>query len=281
MGMFEKKEKIMKNGDVKRSTEDLANNTGLNICPNCGAKIDKDVTKCPYCGYINIEGAEKQYFEELGEIKQNLAEVADVPTEELKKGLSKSAKVVITTLVVLAVLGAIYAVILMIELQNHPKEFLTAEEEAYASAYREVAGEQLEEAYEARDIAALAQIFDKAYSEDRVSLWGDPHYNSGYAASCYMKFQQCLPNLDKDKITKKEAEEITYYCFYFYYRAYDSEDAEIFDPIRDDEIMTIITGRLGYSIQDMESFRDEVATPYGVDRSKVYKITKKNYKQYH
>ena len=46
------------------------------ICPNCGAEIENDVTKCPYCGYINVEGAEKKYFDELDDIKEDLVEVA-------------------------------------------------------------------------------------------------------------------------------------------------------------------------------------------------------------
>ena len=132
-----------------------------------------------------------------------------------------------------------------------------------------------------RDIAKLAEIYDTAYSKERVSLWGDPHYETGYASSCYMKLLDCLPNLDKDRMTKHEAEEITYYCFYFYYRAYGSDAAPIFDSIRDEEIMPIITERLGFTIEDMENFRDKVTDPPYVNRSRVWKITKKYYKQYH
>ncbi len=96
-----------------------------------------------------------------------------------------------------------------------------------------------------------------------------------------MKLQKCLPNLDKEELSKREAEEITYYCFYFYYRAYGEDGAGIFDEIRDDEILPVINDRLGYSIADMESFRERVTDPPYVDRSKVYRIVKKNYKNYH
>ncbi|MCR5357998.1 MAG: hypothetical protein K6E63_11420 [Lachnospiraceae bacterium] len=253
----------------------------LKICPNCGGEVGSDAVKCPYCGYINIEGAENKYFNDLNEIRDDLASVEKEPVKALKKGLSKGTRVILITVSILLVLSALFAARLAYELKDKPKVFLTAEDEAYASAYRAVAEKQMAAAYESKDIAQMAQIYDKAYSQDRVSLWGDPHYETGYASSCYMKLKQCLPNLDKDKLTKHEAEEITYYCFYFYYRAYGSDGAEIFDPLRDDEILPIITGRLGFSIEDMESFRDRVTVPEGVVRSKVYKIVKKNYKNYH
>lgn len=251
------------------------------VCPNCGANINEDVTKCPYCGYINIEGAEQKYMDNLGEIRENLAQVEKESAKALKKGLSKATKVIIATVAVLLALVAIYAVILIVELQNHPKElFLSAEEKAFASAYKVVAGEELDEAYDNKDIALMAEIFDRAYSEDRVSLWGVNHYEAGYAASCYMKLEQALPKLEGGKLKKRDAEAITYYCFYFYYRGYGDDGEEIFDRIRDREIIPIITDRLGFTIEDMESFRDRVTVPGGVVRSKVYSIVKKNYKNY-
>lgn len=250
-------------------------------CPNCGAEIENDVAKCLYCNYINFEGAQKEYFKELNKLKDNLEEIKEEPSKALKRGLSGGAKVILRTLAVIFAFAVIVAIVLMVSLKKSPKMYLSPEEEAAADAYRIVAGEALEAAYNDKDIARLAQIFDKAYSEDRISLWGDVHYETGYAASCYMKLQQCLPNLDKKKIKKREAEEITYYCFYFYYRAYGEDGAAIFDDIRDNEIMTIITDRLGYTIEDMESFRSIVVDAPYVNRSKVYSIVKSHYKNYH
>ena len=251
-------------------------------CPNCGAEIDSNLAKCPYCGYINIHGAEKKYLDNLEDIRENLEAVKEEPVKALKEGVSKGTKVVILTVATLLVLLVACTLRLFYESKDKPKLFLSAEDEAYASAYRIIAGEQLSAAYDDKDIEQMAAIFDKAYSEDRVSLWGDPHYETAYAASCYMKLKKCLPNLDKDKISKHEAEEITYYCFYFYYRAYGEDGKDLFDSIRDEEIMPIITDRLGFSIEDMENFRDKVTDPPHVNRTNVYRVAvKKNYKYYH
>ncbi len=251
------------------------------ICPNCGAEIEEDVVKCPYCDYTNLRGAEKKFEEEIEEIKTNIEVVKKEPRKALKKGFFSGVKSAVLTICALVILIAILAVLLIYALRDKPREFLNAEQQANASAYKALAEEKIADAYENKDIEQLAEIFDKAYSGERVSLWGDPHYDAAQAASNYMSLQRCLPNLDKEKISKKEAEEITYYCFYFYYRAYKDDGAEIFDPIRESEIIPLIQNRLGFTVEDMENFRSKVILSGIVNRSDVYHVTKKQFKNYH
>lgn len=250
------------------------------ICPNCGAKIEEDVEKCPFCGYINIEGAKKKHQENIEEIKEDIEEVRKEPEKAFKRGMSKGVKIILWTVGILLVLVGIYAVILVFALRNEPKMHLSPEEQAFASAYKLVAKDQLEEAYNNGDIAEMARIFDKARSEDRVDLWGDPHYETAYAATRYMKLQETLPRLDGKKLKKKEAEEITYDCFYFYYKAYGEDGEPLFASIRENEIIPIIHERLGFTDEDMEKFRTMVTVPTGVVRSNVYSKTKSYYKNY-
>lgn len=251
------------------------------ICPNCGAKIEDDITKCPYCGYINKEGAEKKYKEDLDQIRENIEETKKEPAKALAKGVKKGTKVIITTVLVIIVIAVIFALELLREMKDKPNDFLSSKDQVYASAYRETAGKELAQAYEDEDIEKMAEIFDKAYSVDRISLWGDPHYETGFASSRYIKLKDCLPNLDKKKIKKKEAEEITYYCFYFYYRAYGDDGAELFDPIREDEIIPLLTDRLGYTTEQMDAMKDTVMDPPNLNRTALYRATKKYYKNYH
>ena len=250
-------------------------------CPNCGAEIEEDVTRCPNCGYINMAGAEKKHKHDIDEIKDNIKEMDKEPAKALTKGVAKGIKLVLTTVLALIIVAAAMAAIISYELKDKPKIYTSPEEEAKAAAYKAIAAEQLAEAYDNQDIEQLAQIYDKAYSQDRVNIWGVPYYETGYAASCYMRLKQCLPNLDKKKISSNEAEEITYYCFYFYYRAYGDEGAVIFDSIRDEEIMPIITERLGYTVEDMENFRGKVLNSPNVVRSNVFWTTRKYFKNYH
>lgn len=250
-------------------------------CPNCGADIENDITRCPYCGYINKEGAEKKFRSDITKIKDNIEETKKEPAKALVRGFSGGTRTIIITVCVLVIIAVLIAMELAREMKDKPREFLSAKDQAIASAYKETAGAELTDAYDDKDIERMAEIFDKAYSQDRISLWGVDHYESGYASSCYRKLIQCLPDLDKDKISKHEAEQITYYCFYFYYRAYGDDGAEIFDPIREEEIIPIITDRLGFSAEDMEGFRDKVMDSENVDRTSVYKATKRYFKNYH
>ncbi len=250
-------------------------------CPNCGAEIEEDVTKCPYCEYINLPGAEKEFNEKIEKIKTNIAETKKEPGKALKKGFFSGVKTIVLTILALLVLIIIIVGLLLHETKNRPPLVLNAEQEAEAVAYRALAEEQIIEAYENKDIDRLAAIFDKAFSEDRVSLWGVAHYEAAQAASNYRSLMRCMPNLEKEKMTKKEAEEITYYCFYFYYKAYGTDAAELFDPVRENEILPIIWDRLMFTEQEMESFRSEVMDAGLVNRSNVYHVAKKQFKQYH
>ena len=36
-------------------------------CPNCGAPLDESVTCCPFCGTLNIPGAQKEIQEKITE----------------------------------------------------------------------------------------------------------------------------------------------------------------------------------------------------------------------
>ncbi|MCR5002194.1 MAG: zinc ribbon domain-containing protein [Lachnospiraceae bacterium] len=243
-------------------------------CPNCGAEIEKDVSRCPYCGYINIEGAEKKFASDLGEIRENIEETKKEPFRALVRGFKGGTRTLFISIGVLLLLAVIFVLELLRETKDKPKLYMTPDEQAYASAYVMIAGEQLGEAFEDKDIAEMARIFDKAYSEDRISLWGVPHYETGYASSCYMKLKQCLEKPDK------KAEEITYYCFYFYYRAYGDDGAGLFDPIRENEIIPIINEKLGFTNEDMETFRDKVTESGKVNRSNVYRVTKKYFRNY-
>ena len=251
------------------------------ICPNCGAKIENDITKCPYCGYINKEGAEKKYKEDLDEIRENIEETKKEPAKALAKGVKKGTKVILVTVLAILFLAALFVIELAREMKDRPKEFLSAEEQVYASAYKEEVSKQIGEAYDNNDIQKMAEIFDKAYSVDRVNLWGIPHYETAQASSNYYKLKELIPSLDKEKTDKKEAEQITYYCFYFYYRAYGDDGAELVDPIREEEIIPLLTDRLGYSISEMDDLKDKVMDPPYLNRSKLYKETKKNFKNYH
>ena len=81
------------------------------ICINCGAQINTSDTKCPYCGYINEEGAEKAYIDHLYDIRDNLDSVDEKAATEYGRGYGKVLKLILITLAVLLVIsGIVYAI---------------------------------------------------------------------------------------------------------------------------------------------------------------------------
>lgn len=60
----------------------------MKTCRDCGGEYDSKLPKCPYCGEINVEGAEAEYFGKLETIKGNLFGVKKAQKEAVKKELS-------------------------------------------------------------------------------------------------------------------------------------------------------------------------------------------------
>lgn len=251
-------------------------------CVNCGAEIEDDSTKCPFCEYINHKGAQKQHIKNIEEIKYGIKEAKKEPARAFGRGIRKGTKIFLTALGITIVLAVLYFILLLVETRNSPKLFMTDEEKAYASAYMLTAEKQLAVAYENQDIEEMAHIYDKAYTEDRIDLYGIEHYDSAYTSSCYVKLKKDLAALDRGKINKRKAEELTYCCFYIYFREYGEDGAEIFDPILENEIRPIITERLGYTTEDMEHLKNKFmrSDDHNIIRSKLYRATKKYYKYY-
>ena len=53
-------------------------------CRECGAPIEELAERCPYCGAINEFGAEHKYMQDMYNLKDDLKEVGNIPSEEIK-----------------------------------------------------------------------------------------------------------------------------------------------------------------------------------------------------
>ena len=57
-------------------------------CRECGAPIEELAERCPYCGAINELGAEHKYMQDMYNLKDDLKEVGNIPSEEIKAEVS-------------------------------------------------------------------------------------------------------------------------------------------------------------------------------------------------
>ena len=83
------------------------------ICPNCGAAIFENEPACPFCGYINISGAEEKFMHDIKKTEQDMRHIPQLQKAEYKKTISKSSRIIfitvgITALVLAVLLGFPY-----------------------------------------------------------------------------------------------------------------------------------------------------------------------------
>lgn len=163
------------------------------VCQNCGAKIEESYTYCPYCGSINIVGAEKEYFDNLNQVKSDLKEMGDDTNEEFKSTVKSSLKIVLIVLAILVILGSIgYEVYLLC---NKIQEY-TDDEDYYDMQYDYGEGEfdfsELDAMFEAGDYDALVDYY---YGDDNPP---DESFNWEHFPyiDLYMRYYMMLDDLD-------------------------------------------------------------------------------------
>ena len=77
------------------------------ICPNCGAAIEVHEPKCPFCGYINIPGAEEKFMQDLEHTEEQLSQIPEQQKEQIKKSIFKSSKVIWITILIVVLIAVV------------------------------------------------------------------------------------------------------------------------------------------------------------------------------
>lgn len=80
-------------------------------CNKCGGWFDTSEPKCPYCGAIYVPGAEAEYMDKLGDIREDMEDLEDLALSETGSEMKSALKK--TFLTVLAVAGGIIALFLI------------------------------------------------------------------------------------------------------------------------------------------------------------------------
>ena len=61
-------------------------------CNNCGAKLSKNDTICPYCGYSSPEKEESAYMKHLNDLMKDTKDLEDVPATEYKSEIKQQSR---------------------------------------------------------------------------------------------------------------------------------------------------------------------------------------------
>lgn len=81
------------------------------ICESCGAEFSDVLPKCPYCGTMNYKGAEAAYMEKLNSVREDLADLEEVPQKTAKAALKKHANLLKAVLITAGAVIALAVVV--------------------------------------------------------------------------------------------------------------------------------------------------------------------------
>ena len=258
------------------------------ICPNCGAAIYENEAKCPFCGYINMTGAEEKFMRDMKQTEADMSQIPQLQKAEYKKSMSKNSKIIFITIGIAAFVAAI-----LFGIHMFMEHVLFSYDERDAKAQMLWERETfpiLDGMYAAGDYDGIIEFEYALYNENEAndtdySLYDWEHYYfiNGYRRYCDV--EDYIAILDRgDELSKYEAESIVYYCMWFHYREYDvdneympytDEEIAILDGYRDITDGYLFT-RLGFTQQEVEELYEDALDDYGgMDMQTCWKYAKK------
>lgn len=257
------------------------------ICPNCGASIYENDASCPFCGYINIPGAEEKFMRDIRKTEQDMGEIPKLQKEEYKKSLSKSSKIIFTTIAITAVLFIACALFLF------GFEKITYYDSGKNAKAQMIWNSEnfpiLDAMYAEEDYDGILEyeyrLFEQnAENDTNYQMYDWEHYNflSGYRN--YKKVEEFVAKMDNRQLSKYEVKELVYNCLWFYDRQYNKnrefmiytdEEIALLDSYR--EITNgYMFGKLGFTQEEADKVMETMLTDYGIlDVRKSYKYAEK------
>lgn len=139
------------------------------ICTSCGGEFEDNLPKCPYCGTMNLSGAEAEYMEKLDDVREDLDDLKDVPIEETKKEIRKQGRFLKK---IFTVLGIIVAVILVICGILKWQDYKEEQNSVQGYYWRQKNFPILNQLYEDGKYDEMVAFCEKALEEEKpVRMW--------------------------------------------------------------------------------------------------------------
>ena len=260
------------------------------ICPNCGAAIAENEPKCPFCGYINIPGAEEKFMRDLEKTEEQLSQIPQEQKKYYKKSIKKNSKIIFVTVAIVILIALILLGLYFVQ-----EAFWSYNYDYDAKAEMLWQRENyplLNEMYEAGDYAGILEFEEEMYEENEQngthhSLYEWEHSDFITAYSRYENLKYYVDVLTREgELSKYQAEGIVYYCMWFHFRDYDhefrnltEEDKEQIEVYRDyaDEIFYI---RLKFTDEEAEELYEDALEYGSIDPRTCYNYAKKIKKRF-
>ncbi len=258
-------------------------------CSNCGAEIKKSDPKCPYCGYINEEGAEKEYMGRLYGLRNDLDSIDEEAASGYSRDYKKTFKLIGITLGVLILIsGLIFGTIAVKKNKEKRNEPAKSDDMLKEMTWKKEAFEEFDRLYEQGEYEKLCEAVYAPYEENHdVSAW--KHYWFASIYNDYLMTKQDLERIDKEGWSEYYAGNIFYRCCFCYYEelyknsyinSLSDEEIEKLRPAID-YMNGVLHDRLGFSDEDMEGLKDTLIGKYtNLQYDRCVEIGKKHIGQF-
>lgn len=255
------------------------------ICPNCGAVIKGKEPKCPFCGYINVSGAEEKFMQDLKQTEEQLNQIPKEQEKQYKKSMLKSSRVIVITVLIAGIIAAVLIGLYFLldnlfssHYEYDPKVEMIWERENYPL---------LDELYEAGDYAGILEFEENMYHQNEEEGTNHSIYNWEHSdfIDAYRKFEDIKHYeailTEEGELSKYEAELVVYYCMWFHYRNYQNVYGEFTE--QELEILEeysayadrIFYERLLFTDEEADALYEEVLNYGSISASECFKYARK------
>lgn len=162
------------------------------ICPNCGASVEEHLSKCPYCGTMNFAGAEKEYLNELDDLKEDLDDLNDVPDETVKKELKHAVSRTGKRVLFFGVL--IFLLVGFSVCKNIYDDHQSVKNSKLLMEWQLTAFPKLDALYAAEDYDGICEFLNEAYEENNI------YHANNWKHMAFISAYQSYKNMQEDAI---------------------------------------------------------------------------------
>lgn len=254
-------------------------------CSNCGAEFDKNETKCPYCGYINEEGAEKEYMDRLYDVRDSLDVVDEAAAADYGRGYGRVFKIIALTLLVLTVLaGIIYTVKVISDKRSQGDDLKKSSDMLEEMTWKKENFKIFDDMYAQGKYEELCEALLDAI-EDGHEVYDWEHYDFAMVYYDYVLIERDAARVDEKGWTDHTAADLFYHCCLFhydeefrngsYYKLTD-EEFKILEP-GFEYSDTVLHDRMGFTDEEMQELKGELLSEYGYPEYKKCEKTAHKY----
>lgn len=179
-------------------------------CSNCGAFFETNAPKCPYCGQVYIPGAQREYMQNLQDMKNEMSEVAELSENIYHKEIKnhvKKIKFFVLFFVILFISGVIFFMAM-----DHFLSSAESEEDIKARILWERENFLILDAlYKEEKYSEILVFLENAFEEKGYTCYQWEHYEFIMYYEDYQVFQKIAERCKNgEEVTGHDAEELLY-----------------------------------------------------------------------